>query len=871
MGKKNSDIVKNINKKIDDAITDKEIAGGLKSELKEIISALNTDDFQEQLEQIYTKLESLETKNASLKDSVYDFVSSSSKTIEALAKIDNTSDSSQITDVTDNLKNLETKLDKLIKNNSEETATSSDVFNDETQFKKLKTELTFFQNTLEEKINENHEDLRETVSTIVSGLKEQVSDIQELFEKNTEKYIVEILSDIKQLKADVSEVYDAVKSIDNQAIFETEKNVKQLLENEKNSAQNIQSEITEVKNLTAKEETLETKSKEAIDTFKNELSILRANIHTQIREVLSKILKQDEIKFLCEEAITGIKNNTGESVVIRKYLKDIKNEDERHYETINEIKNIISELSEYEMNESSDKIDIIYENMAILNGWADSSDKMMQNFDGLKDDFYKLEGVFDEFKEDFSLTADKIDIIYDNLSFINEWVKKLDEISENLENIKTGFDTETDLQIKINEITEQIALVKEWNKKADALALQVKALSVQISETESTVNSKNLADMKQLFVQMTEDMSNLSSRTNKMILESDKTHEKMQEHLQNLKDIMNTFDEKAQYFNLEDLKHKIDDIKEMSSKSTNLGEGLTESFLYLAEWIDSAGNAINEIKSELNVMKEQQNDNVDRTNLLSVQQREAFEKIQDFLSQKFGNSQTQFDENSILEIITHLRQLNEQNVSSMKQAVDTQNLKIDEIREQLIAQNNKFETINEQIFSQENIIEKLNNQISGITKANEANTLAYKQNLEKNDIALQQIATQQALNQQILQDIKENKTEKTENTNISNDFESNVSQNLLDIKQMLQQNQFTEENQDLIKEAPVQEDSLIFGSKNYNEEIKNLLDFVATQVVSISENNARTDAIEKKLDSLEGKITNLEQYMAKLIDYLEED
>ena len=228
---------------------------------------------------------------------------------------------------------------------------------------------------------------------------------------------------------------------------------------------------------------------------------------------------------------------------------------------------------------------MIYDNLSMVNTWASSSDAISHGFEDLC--------------QDFELTSDKVDIIYENLTFINEWVKTLDKFSKDIEELKNSCRGEIDLPQKVNEIYQNINAVREWSKKADALALQVKALSVQISETESSINAQNLNEIKKLFVQMNDNIANMNTRNNKMIIESDKSNEMMREQLKDLESLISSFAEKSESLGIEDLKQKIVELKECSIQNTEFENIVSQSFTYLAEWIDAAGSTLNSIKSDV--------------------------------------------------------------------------------------------------------------------------------------------------------------------------------------------------------------------------------------------------------------------------------
>lgn len=300
-------------------------------------------------------------------------------------------------------------------------------------------------------MNDNFAGIEETIGKIITEIHDKMTDLQEAVETNSEKLITELISDVKQLKSDTVEIAEDIRAIDNAAIKNTENKLSDVIENSQKYTEEIINEVNKLKDVTAKADVLEAKNKETIEIFKNELASVRNNIHSQIREVLSKIAVQDEIKFLCEEAAASVSHNSGEIGVIQKYLKDLKNGDEKQGRIFEEIQTILTELSEYELNENADKIDIMYENLTMLNTWAGKSDKLTENFDMLR--------------EDFDLNSDKIDIIYENLTFINEWVKTLDKFAKDIDTLKEQCETSIHLPEKIDDIASNIAAVKEWGKK----------------------------------------------------------------------------------------------------------------------------------------------------------------------------------------------------------------------------------------------------------------------------------------------------------------------------------------------------------------------------------------------------------------------
>ena len=200
-------ILKKINTKIDELATEKSVAKEIKAELKELVKAAGAKAVDEQLENLNNKLDALDSKNASLKDSVYDFVSSTTKTLETLTKPSENENNAE------KLNEFLQEIDKKFEQLSQKESVPSQIFGDDEFFKNFKKELPFFQNELEERLNNNLGDINETVTAIVTEVRNKVSELQEAVDRNSETLITGIISDIKQLKSDTLDISDSIRAI----------------------------------------------------------------------------------------------------------------------------------------------------------------------------------------------------------------------------------------------------------------------------------------------------------------------------------------------------------------------------------------------------------------------------------------------------------------------------------------------------------------------------------------------------------------------------------------------------------------------------------------------------------------------------------
>ena len=143
-------------------------------------------------------------------------------------------------------------------------------------------------------------------------------------------------------RSDTLDISDSIRAIRSNSPEDINEKLEKSINQTQKSEEIIVQEVRALTDVTAKARMLDVKHKDAIDTFKSELSLLRNNIHAQIREVLSKIVVQDEIKFLCEEAITGITNANAETGVVTKHLKELKVNNEKQAQLFVEIQNVLA-------------------------------------------------------------------------------------------------------------------------------------------------------------------------------------------------------------------------------------------------------------------------------------------------------------------------------------------------------------------------------------------------------------------------------------------------------------------------------------------------------------------------------------------------
>ena len=669
-----------LNKKIDGLSIKKETANEIKSEIEKLISSVNTQSADKILEQVNKKLDTIDSNNSSLREYIADFVKTTSETLD---KID-VPDSAKIPDkLKEYLLEIVGKIESLKSSLSNPSAT---VGFDDNQVKNFKQELNFFQNEIESTFSNGLNDVHENISAIIVDIKNKLESFQDSTDKKTYKYLSDILKDIKNSKTDIiDKVSSDIKNLSETNDILHQKSIKQIIESTAFESHNVINELTEFKKVAVKSKELLKSRNEAIETLKTELSVVKNNIIGQVRDVLNKISVQDEIKFLCEDAATEIKKGNSEFGVLRKHLKDLKLGDEKLELRFKEMFGIIEEFKSYDFPESIEKIDMIYDNLSILNNWANSSDGISQGLD----DFY----------QNFELTSDKVDIIYENLTFINEWVKTLDKFAKDIDEIRISCRGEADLPQKIDNIYKNIEAVKEWSKKADALSLQVKALSVQISETETSVNAQNLAEIKRLFDKMNNNVSDMNNGASEVKNKIEGIKNGISDTNNNISNLKNNISDVNT--NLLDTKNGVSDI------NTNV-EDIKDTISELKNGVSCVNTNVSDTKNSISDIK---NNITDVKNCISDVKNDVsdivlcFSDIKNGIVDEIGAGIADV-KNTVLEF--------NKDFSDVRTVLSQSNNSITDVKNSISDVNGRISDVNTNISEVNNRISDTNTNISGI-------------------------------------------------------------------------------------------------------------------------------------------------------------
>lgn len=635
--------------------------------------------------------------------------------------------------------------------------------------------------------------------------------------------------------------------------------------------------------------------------------------------------------------IDSIDGNMSEFQTKIAALSSLSNDAQSISKTLNNIKDKLNTTfsEELDLDDLSGKMDIVYENLTALNNWAEKIDNISNAVSSLKANYrkdnisskidniadkissinesieqndinskiedisQKVSSINNAFEED--VISSKIDLIYDNINLLNEWVRKIDNIatkSEELDNkftdardkfsskideiSKVLFDTSKNLidipNIKDNleKLSNELYLITRSTKddtesyiytlldiESDFLKLH-KFLEEKTQTTSDVVNS-----LKERFEELNDDISSISKRTNKLILSADDANKEFKIHLEAFKNTIVDFETKKQAFDPETKFKNIADnlsvLNNLLHNSVNTGKNLNNAFIYLAEWIDATGGILNSMINDIALVKTQTSkiENYDSTiNKLSDMQKQISDTVKNSISE---------NKKELSEEIAQLR-------SRVAQAIKSSG-----------------ELINGRIESEisgeiKELKSQINTSIKNINELSEALENHKNEDISEIKSLLTGIIVQ--LNTALTPDI-DSLNERIDKLSEENQDKFSQLEVLLKEKIEIQAKQINA-LEDKVDNLYGKIDKLIetIGESNRNDEIKDILNYITTQITTANESilnhpdnkeefnklsSAQAATITALREVITGqkniadKISSFDSNVNKIVSYIEED
>lgn len=535
------------------------------------INELAQDCNQKALEDLNTIIFSLKEFSESLNDDVKeikDFVNEKVETI--ITKVHETDSFIEI------LNNNLTTLVKVVGN----------IFDDE-EFASLRDDVA------ELLVKANF--LSESVSKIAT--KEELLDNSEKNKDEIKKHNQELITELENKivsKLDFSDIGD-IKDYTEKMFFQGTEVLKEEIWSIKDTVNNVNS------NAVSKED------------FDNKLAELKA-LNNQIKEDITDIIS--------EESVAASNQINEISATIEALKNDISNIilNEQNEQITTALQNLqtkfVSQLIQIADNISfAQDAEEINDN--IFNCSDEIKEKISADITDIKQEIELLKGVSDSENTNIVNLLTKIDdalktdITSDLKALISGFKLLTTGLKEDKGYVYTLPDIESDLskiRLDLNNIQKVLIDAENGSDESSSdITTKINNIKSAVERLQESPITAEVADIKELFDHLNEDIASISKRTNKLIISSDELTKVLKANIASFTSLINTFEKQSrEFYNsafLNDINTKIDAINKGINAILKSDQVLTEAFMYMGEWIDSASDSFDEIKNDLSKIK----------------------------------------------------------------------------------------------------------------------------------------------------------------------------------------------------------------------------------------------------------------------------
>ena len=429
-----------------------------------------------------------------------------------------------------------------------------------------------------------------------------------LSEESPLELIIAVKESVDDIQKRISTTYEQVPAHSNDEVLALLDEVKSALvdleENVGLSESDIMLGISE-----AKDELKEEIKNIDLSSLKNGLSEVKDELKNEIKNIDISSIKsdfseaKDEIKNEIVSLDAKIENSLSKisSVETQKDLQELKGQ----------VNSIVGDLVS--------EIVTIFDNISFDEESEEIKDFIYESSEGIRYDVGQIKNAVFEVKNTLRGSSEE-----NTLNEIIEKLNRLSDVQTLIEGVENGIGSVLSFfqseKYSLTDVEDDFAKIR----------LAINELS-QKTENEEEINNirESVVDLKydfqniaQKFEQLNEDVTNLNMCTNKLILSSEDSTNVLRDNLENFKNMITksepdkiqqtlsnmtfAFNDSIKLFDrrFSELKHEMQVFIEHSANNSNSLENIKNSFLVLAEWMESAGKVIEELGEDIVGLKE---------------------------------------------------------------------------------------------------------------------------------------------------------------------------------------------------------------------------------------------------------------------------
>lgn len=616
--KLNESCEENINSALDElgAITFriKELSENLDTDKKEIQKTIN-----EKIDSVITKIQE--------SDSFIEVLNSNLTTM--MQVVGNIFEDEAFTELKDDVAGLLAKSE-FISESLKQIATKDELLENSTQNK-------------EEIKNNSLELITQLENNIFSKI--NIADITDIKDYTEKIYF----QGTEVLKEEIWGIKDGVKNIDSsvvkkddfdKTISSLKDDITDVISEESVAAAQQLKDITEQLD-SIKEDITDTVAEEALNSSLQikDLAQQLDSVKEDITDIISEesVASGQQIKEIAEY-LNSVRDNISD--VISKEKADTTEQIKQLASTIENLKTDISHII---LNDQSEQFAIALQNLQtkFVTQLVQIADNISfaENADEINDNIFSCsQELKDKISEDINEIKHQIDILKDVSDADNENIVSLlnkinnflqadigdsvNDISSRLNMLLYGLKDEKDysytmpdIESDLSKIRLELSNLQKTLINPDSLtedhsidiATRLNDLKAAVKKMQESPITQEVAEIKSLFTGLTEDISSISKRTNKLIISSDEVNKKLRSNIASFTSLITAFEKQSKSFYnstfLKDLNARIEIITRGTQALMKSDEAINEAFIYMGEWIDSASDTFDTLQSDVTKIK----------------------------------------------------------------------------------------------------------------------------------------------------------------------------------------------------------------------------------------------------------------------------
>lgn len=435
-----------------------------------------------------------------------------------------------------------------------------------------------------ENSKENKEDIKKYNKELIENLEENLLKSIDLSELEKIKDFSEkiFFQGIEVLKEDVWTIKDTLASVKENVL----------------SSEEFFKETEDFKERIHKlTEDLNTTIKEGSTSVINILEEKSTNLDNKLDEI-----SNDVTDFISEESVATSNQINALSATIEGLKKDISEL------VLNEQNERITESLQNLQSKFVTQMVQIADNISFSEEAEDINDNILSCTDEIKD---KITTDISDIQEMLKKidTSVSLDLNKDIQTLISGFKVLTSGTSENKNYVYTLPDIESDLskiRLDINNIQKVLFSEEETNDSVDIIS-KLNNIKEKIEKLENSPLNSEISEVKYLFGNLSEDISSISKRTNKLILSSDEVNKTLRNNIDSFTNLLDSFEKQSkEFYNsafINELDVKVNNLTQLTNSVLQSDQVMNEAFIYLGEWIDSTTESFNEIKDDVGKIK----------------------------------------------------------------------------------------------------------------------------------------------------------------------------------------------------------------------------------------------------------------------------